>query len=56
MSYRTNYNTAKRLVENYDARQDDAQVYALLAIADELKAVRELLEKRSRAVILDGTN
>lgn len=65
MSDNENYNSAINELEfalEYESnsvsmlRVNRANVYALLAIADEIRETRKLLEDRRNAVILDGTN
>lgn len=60
-----NYNAAINQLElalkfsDRDRKQaslERANVYALLAIADEIRETRKLLEDRRNAVILDGAN
>lgn len=56
-----NYNKAKELIQHSKGNlnggtREQAQVYATLALVDELREIRELLEHRKNAVVLDGTN
>lgn len=41
----SNYDMAKYLVDEAENRAGEAQVYATLALVDELRAIRELLEE-----------